>query len=122
CQVYGGVRTEDPRTTRAVEATRGQVLLREGGGLVEVYYSASCGGFGESNENVWGTPPDPALRGRLDALGADAQALRAFAGGITDENIGALLAARERPLCGRGKHPPGRPRWTARLAAPRRGR
>lgn len=117
CQVYGGVTPEDPRTSRAVDATRGQVLLREGGGLVEAYYSASCGGFGESNENVWGTPPDPSLRGRLDALGADATALKAFAGGITDENIGAFLAAGERTFCGRGKHAQGRSRWTVRLAA-----
>src|SRR5262249_31923484 len=56
CQVYGGVKPEDPRTTRAVADTRGQVLLRDGGGLVEAYYSASCGGLGEANENVWGTP------------------------------------------------------------------
>src|SRR5262249_21071216 len=117
CQVYGGVTPEDARTSRAVEATRGQVLLREGGGLVEAYYSASCGGFGESNENVWGTPPDPSLRGRLDALGADAAALRALAGGITDASIGASLAAGERPFCGRGKHAEGRSRWTVRLAA-----
>jgi SpoIID/LytB domain protein len=116
CQVYGGTRSEDARTTRAVEATRGQVLLREGGGLVEAYYSASCGGFGESNENVWGTPPDPSLRGRLDALGADAQALRSFAGGITDENIGAFLAAGERTFCGKGKHAAGRSRWNVHLA------
>jgi len=117
CQVYGGVKPEDPRTSRAVEATRGQVLLREGGGLVEAYYSASCGGFGESNENVWGTPPDPSLRGRLDALGADAQALRAFAGGVTDENLGAFLAAGERTFCGRGKYAKGRSRWSVHLAA-----
>lgn len=58
CQVYGGIDPEHPRTTRAVEATRGEVLLRDGGGgLVPGYYSASCGGFGESNENIWGTPP-----------------------------------------------------------------
>jgi len=116
CQVYGGIKPEDPRTSRAVEATRGQVLLREGGGLVEAYYSASCGGFGENNENVWGTPPDPSLRGRLDALGADAQALRAFSAGITDENIDAFLAAGDRTFCGRGKYAKGRSRWQVRLA------
>lgn len=115
CQVYGGVKPEDPRTGRAVEATRGQVLLREGGGLVEAYYSASCGGFGENNENVWGTPPDPSLRGRLDAIGADAQALRAFAAGITEDNLDAFLAAGERTSCGHGKYAKGRSRWSVRL-------
>src|SRR3970040_1388937 len=32
CQVYAGADREHPRTTRAVERTRGQVLGRDGGG------------------------------------------------------------------------------------------
>jgi SpoIID/LytB domain protein len=115
CQVYGGVKPEDPRTTRAVADTRGQVLLRDGG-LIEAYYSASCGGFGESNENVWGTPPDPSLRGRLDALGADAAALRPFASGITNDNVQAFLdGGAEHTFCGRTKYARGRSRWSASL-------
>jgi stage II sporulation protein D len=117
CQVYGGAGLEDARTTRAVAATRGEVLLREGGGLVEAYYSASCGGFGEHNENVWNTPPDPALRGHLDALGADARRLAPFSDGITDENIAAFLAAGDAAFCGRTRYARGRHRWSVRLAA-----
>jgi SpoIID/LytB domain protein len=44
CQVYAGAGKEDPRTTRAVTATRGIVMLRDGGGLVDARYSASAGG------------------------------------------------------------------------------
>ncbi|HEY1547661.1 MAG TPA: SpoIID/LytB domain-containing protein [Kofleriaceae bacterium] len=66
CQVYAGAGKEDPRTTRAVEATRGIVLLRDGGGMVDVRYSASCGGHTEDNDAIWGGDPDPSLRGRAD--------------------------------------------------------
>jgi hypothetical protein len=66
CQVYGGAGKEDPRTTKAIEKTRGIVLLRDGGGLVDVRYSATCGGHGEHNDAIWGGAPDPSLRGRLE--------------------------------------------------------
>jgi SpoIID/LytB domain protein len=117
CQVYGGAALEDPRTSRAVAATRGEVLLREGGGLVEAYYSASCGGHGEHNENVWATPPDPALRGHLDAQGADRRTLAPFANGVTDENLRAFLAAGEAAFCGKSRWARGRHRWSLRLPA-----
>ena len=66
CQVYAGAGKEDPRTTKAVEKTRGMVLLRDGGGLVDIRYSASCGGHSEDNDAIWGGEPDPSLRGRRD--------------------------------------------------------
>jgi stage II sporulation protein D len=112
CQVYGGMGPEDPRTTRAVAATRGEVLLKPGGGLVDAYYSASCGGSGEHNENIWGTPADPTLRGHLDALGADLKALKKFAR-IDDGNVRAFLdAPPQASFCGRSKWAKGRFRWT----------
>jgi SpoIID/LytB domain protein len=118
CQVYGGAGGEDPRTSRAVADTRGEVLLRDGGGgLVEAYYSASCGGHGEHNDNVWPQPPDPSLRGHLDALGADARTLAPFAAGVTDENLRAFLAAGEAAFCGKSKWARGRHRWSVRLSS-----
>src|SRR6185312_13170643 len=66
CQVYAGAGREDARATAAVQATRGELLERDGGGLVDAVYSASCGGHGENNEYVWGGSPDAALRGKLD--------------------------------------------------------
>src|SRR5690606_22590564 len=47
CQVYAGAGREDRRTDAAVAATRGKILVRPGGGLVDVRYSADCGGHGE---------------------------------------------------------------------------
>jgi stage II sporulation protein D len=116
--VYGGAAPEDPRTTKAVSATRGEVLLRDGGGgLVPIYYSASCGGFGEHNENVWGTPADPSLRGHLDALGAGAKNLKTFAGGIDDQNLRAFLDSKPADsFCGATKYAKNRYRWTVKLS------
>jgi SpoIID/LytB domain protein len=114
CQVYAGAGKEDPRTTRAVEQTRGIVLLRDGGGLVDVRYSASCGGHTENNEVIWGGAPDPSLRGRADD--AEGKASR-----ITDANLAAFLAEDPQDSwCGRaehahGSHGHGRFRWTVRL-------
>lgn len=117
CQVYGGAGLEDARTSRAVVDTRGQVLLRDGGGLVEAYYSASCGGHGEHNENVWGTPPDPSLRGHVDALGEGARAMSRFASGVSDENISAFFAAGDAAFCGKTRYAKGRHRWSAHLSS-----
>jgi stage II sporulation protein D len=121
CQVYGGVGLEDERTSKAVRGTRGEVLMRDGGGgLVQAYYSSSCGGFSEANENIWGTPPDPSLRGHLDANGKQAKALSRFASGITDANVREFLAApAELSFCGRSRYAKGRFRWRVELDAAR---
>ena len=72
CQVYAGMVREDPRTTRAVRATRGQLLLRPNAAqLVDTVYSANSGGHSEDNDLVWPSPQDPQLRGRPDPLVAD---------------------------------------------------
>jgi SpoIID/LytB domain protein len=108
CQVYAGAGKEDPRTTRAVERTRGIVLLRDGGGLVDVRYSASCGGHGEHNESIWGGAPDPSLRGRPDRPSGGLTR-------ITDATVGAFLDAGEDAWCARGKLSQGRYRWIERV-------
>ena len=111
CQVYGGVGPEDPRTTKAVIATRGKVMLSPGGGLAQAYYSASCGGHGEDNDAIWGTPPDPALRGHLDVDNKDLASVAAYKT-ISDGNLGAFLAASPQTFpCGRTKYAKGRFRW-----------
>jgi SpoIID/LytB domain protein len=117
CQVYAGAGKEDPRTTRAIERTRGLVLLRDGGGLVDIRYSASCGGHTEDNDAIWGGEADPSLRGRADTPKADLSR-------VTDDNLEAFLSADPRdswcgrtdldragPGAGRGKF-----RWTERLS------
>ena len=66
CQVYSGVTGENAATDKAIRATRGEVLFTSSGVLVNSTYSAVCGGHTENNETVWGTMPDPSLRGRPD--------------------------------------------------------
>lgn len=55
CQV---VRTATTATTRAAQATAGQVLMRNGA-IASVFYSASCGGRTEIPSNVWPGADDP---------------------------------------------------------------
>ncbi len=50
---YRGVSGEHPRTTQAVEATRGQVLM-DGSRPLDAVYSANSGGITESARSVWG--------------------------------------------------------------------
>ncbi len=64
-QVYRGVAGEKPRTTAAVRATAGQVVLY-GGRLATTYYFSTSGGRTASAADVFGTPvpyllsrPDP---------------------------------------------------------------
>ena len=66
--MYSGAGRETPRTTAAVEATRGEILFAGGGKeLVDTVYSASCGGHTEHNENAWPDMPALApLRGHRD--------------------------------------------------------
>jgi stage II sporulation protein D len=60
-QVYGGVAAEDPRTTRAVQATRGQVLTY-GGRVIVAYFFSSSGGRTEDVQNVFPkAAPEPYL-------------------------------------------------------------
>jgi stage II sporulation protein D len=52
-QVYGGARGEDSRTTLAVQATRGQILVFNGQPLAAYYHSCS-GGSTEAGNEVFG--------------------------------------------------------------------
>ena len=113
CQVYSGAGKETPRTTRAVAKTRGIVMLREGGGLVDARYSASCGGHSEHNENIWGGDPDPSLRGHLDATDGGASRMGIFDQGVTDNNVSRFLAGgNDDAYCGATKYARNRYRWT----------
>jgi SpoIID/LytB domain protein len=113
CQVYAGAGHEDPRATAAVAATRGQLLARPDGSLVDTVYSASCGGHGEDNEHVWPGAPDRALRGHLDGDAAATQKLARFAV-IDDAALRAWLAlpaAADGPWCARPKEAQTNYRW-----------
>jgi SpoIID/LytB domain protein len=68
-QVYAGWDKEGgadgDRWVAAVDATDGRGLVY-GGGLIQAFYTSSSGGYTENNENVWGGPPIPYLRGVCD--------------------------------------------------------
>ncbi|TVR91196.1 MAG: SpoIID/LytB domain-containing protein [Spirochaetaceae bacterium] len=51
---YRGISGEHPRTTAAVNATRGQVL-RANGAVLNAVYSANTAGYTESSSSVWGS-------------------------------------------------------------------
>jgi SpoIID/LytB domain protein len=63
-QVYGGIPGEHPRTTAAVQATKGQVLLWEGKPIDALFHSTSGGSTLDAAE-VFGKPV-PYLVGVLD--------------------------------------------------------
>jgi len=52
-QAYGGVNHEDPLTNRAVDLTRGVIMVYQGKPINAVYHSDS-GGYTEDSESVWG--------------------------------------------------------------------
>jgi SpoIID/LytB domain protein len=120
CQVYAGAGHEDARATAAVAATRGVLLERKNGGLVDAVYSASCGGHTEDNEGVWGGAADPALRGVLDGDEAYVSHRARFAKiGASDEEVRAFLATADdggpQPYCAKNRPGEATRRWTARI-------
>lgn len=128
CQVYAGAGQEHPRTTKAVAATRGMVLLRDGGGLVDVRYSASCGGHSEHNEHIWGGEADPSLRGKADAPARKAGGGAGGSSGANradgksrlsdDDDVADFLAHPPGDAwCGKAKNGASRFRWTTTVSA-----
>lgn len=65
-QVYGGLSTEHPLTTRAVEETRGVVATYHNE-PINALYTSTCGGRTEHAENIF-NEATPYLRGRECAL------------------------------------------------------
>lgn len=59
-QHYEGYSAEHPRTTQAVDDTRGLVLTCHGD-LIPAYYHAESAGYTENSEDVWSSP-HPCLR------------------------------------------------------------
>jgi stage II sporulation protein D len=117
CQVYSGAGHEVRSTTAAVDATRGQVLLRKGDRteLIDVRYSADCGGHGEHNDHVWGGEADPILRGRRDTGGGGKSP---WNDGVSATELDAFLASSsDGSYCGASRHARGRHRWQVEVPA-----
>lgn len=62
CQVYGGLGVEHRLSNRAIEETRGEVLVYEDE-LADTLYSSTCGGHTEDVEVVFPLRHEPYLRG-----------------------------------------------------------
>jgi len=62
-QVYGGLSTEHPLSTRAVEETRGMIATYRGE-PINALYTSTCGGRTEHAENIFDGKVVPYLRGR----------------------------------------------------------
>lgn len=60
-QLYSGMESEHPLSTRAVEETRGEVM-RYKGELINALYMSTCGGKTENVENVFAGTPSPYLK------------------------------------------------------------
>jgi stage II sporulation protein D len=56
-QVYGGKQVETPTTSQAVEDTRGEILVDEGGSAALTFFHSSCGGRTEAAQYVWQDQP-----------------------------------------------------------------
>jgi stage II sporulation protein D len=53
-QVYGGIASEDSRTSAAVDATAGEVVLAPDGAVASTFFFASSGGRTAAARDVWG--------------------------------------------------------------------
>jgi stage II sporulation protein D len=60
CQVYGGMTKEHPKTTAAVDNTRGEILIYKDK-PIGAYFYAFCGGSTEKIRPVWGNDDQPYL-------------------------------------------------------------
>ncbi len=70
-QVYGGIGRENAQSERALNATRGEVIVSDGA-PIRALYSSACGGRTANVEDVWPWPRTDYLRSVLDADGEDA--------------------------------------------------
>ncbi|OON99356.1 MAG: hypothetical protein ATN35_13085 [Epulopiscium sp. Nele67-Bin004] len=52
-QVYGGISKEDPRSTSAVNSTKGEIVMYNGQ-VAEALYFSTSGGYTENAKYVWG--------------------------------------------------------------------
>jgi stage II sporulation protein D len=67
-QVYGGAADEDSIVSRAVLATRGEIITYQGQPIL-AYYSSTCGGHTADIEKSWPhRGPQPYLRGVSDRI------------------------------------------------------
>lgn len=113
CQVYKGLTREDPRTSRAVDETRGRMLFADGG-LVDSVYGANCGGHTESGGAVWQGSGHEYLKGVPDVPEGQAT----YAGERTDDAVRRFVTAPPAgAFCGSTKYGKDSFRWRKFVSA-----
>lgn len=66
-QVYGGFDSEADSTNRAVDETKGEILVDQNEQPIQTFFHSSCGGRTETPENVWfRVDPKPAFASIAD--------------------------------------------------------
>lgn len=111
CQVYKGVSAEREHVSRAVEATRGQVLFDQDGRLADARYHSTCGGHTEDAAEVWPKVTSVNLVGQFDTPEPGP------AGPISSDQLPAFLKAPPDTWCGRSPKGKGTFRWTRSFTA-----
>lgn len=81
CQCYSGTTREQERSSQAVVATSGEVMVWNEQ-VCDGVSTACCGGHSEAKENIWSTQAQEVLSGRLDLAGP---AQRRTGAGLQDE-------------------------------------
>jgi stage II sporulation protein D len=109
-QVYGGLSTEHPLSSRAVEETRGVVATYHGQ-PINALYTSTCGGHTEDAENIFGGATVPYLRGRACSIEAAASNAHVVAANA----LSTLETSREPPTLRQAEHAAS-PREVALLA------
>jgi stage II sporulation protein D len=109
-QVYGGLSTEHPLSSRAVEETRGVVATYHGQ-PINALYTSTCGGHTEDAENIFGGATVPYLRGRACSIEAAASNAHVVAANA----LSTLETSREPPTLRAAEHAAS-PREVALLA------
>ena len=102
CQAYSGVHNEAAATTAAVDATRGELLLCKGK-AVTAFFFANCGGHTRNVEDVWGSDPQKAFKGRPDfPPGADGGLYRDWP--LTPELLDRWIKSEPQAYCVKDAH------------------
>ncbi len=106
CQVYKGMGRENPRTSRAVDETRGRMPFFENG-LVDSVYSSNCGGHTESGGLVWQGAGHPYLSGVPDVP----DGITVFPNGIDEAGVAAFIDRPPAAFCGSTRYGKESYRW-----------
>lgn len=107
CQVYKGKGRENPRTSKAVDDTRGQMVFTDNG-LADAVYSSNCGGHTESGGLVWQGADHQYLAGVPDVPGG----FVVYPEGVNEQSVAHFINNPPQAFCGSTKYGKGTYRWT----------